>query len=287
MAAALPAHKKWSDANERSREEVLIDLFAYFAATVPLTHVLTARGAAPFWVMAGPGALLVWANYKPAKVKAAAPVDWFKVAKVVSALIAVGVVNCAQLGYPVSPSLVGLVLSLNMAEAVLADAMLGGNVNALAGLGLVLLLIHSLAGSATTAWESTSEHGAGSTVGVFRFPLSTGWVAMYTSWNGAFVHGAGFAWNFRLVLLVPLVVAHVTMSDPAAWLGARTYSLLLAQALRGARAGRLFTPGHSFVTKAEGEGVPDPGLRVAWGTANLVGVACLAVWGAPATSSFV
>ena len=103
---------------------------------------------------------------------------------------------------------------------------------------------------------------------MFIFSLSPAWIALYTTWNAAFCYGAGFAWSFRLIGITHLVVACV-LGDWNTWLGARTYSLVLNQVLRGARVTRIYTPGESFVTKAEGAPSTDPFWRAVWGLANV------------------
>ena len=113
-----------------------------------------------------------------------------------------------------------------------------------------------------------------SNTGMFHFALAWGWILMYTSWNAAFAYGVGFAWSFRLVLLIPVLVAlYFDQEDAAvastAWLGARTYSLGLNQALRGAQFTYVFKPGASFVTKPENAPTTNDALRLYWGAANL------------------
>jgi len=73
-------------------------------------------------------------------------------------------------------------------------------------------------------------------------------------------------------LVTPLLVT-MMLDEPHAWLGARTYSLVIVQVLRGARFTWIFTPGQSYVTKPEGAPSVDEGCRAAWGVANLMAVA--------------
>ena len=82
--------------------------------------------------------------------------------------------------------------------------------------------------------------------------------------------GVGFAWSFVLILITPLLVS---AGNPTIWLGARTYSLVLNQALRGMRALWIYEPGMSFVTKKENAPSTDQRIRVVWGVVN-VAVVC-------------
>ena len=59
-------------------------------------------------------------------------------------------------------------------------------------------------------------------------PLTWPWVFLYTTRNGAFCYGVGFAWSFRHILVTSLLVTAL-LDAPEAWLGARTYSLVLVQ----------------------------------------------------------
>jgi hypothetical protein len=104
--------------------------------------------------------------------------------------------------------------------------------------------------------------------GVFIAPLSKQWVFVYTTWNAAFCYGVGFAWSFCLILVTPLAVS-ATLGLPNAWLGARTYSLVLNQVLRGSRALWIFVPGASYITKAENTPSTNQHVRMAAGVTNL------------------
>lgn len=251
-----------------------MDLALYFLAVVPLTHALTSHPVA-MW-LALPGAMAaLWTGYNHAPPSAARSVDAFKAAKIASALAAVLVVNSAQAGWAWSSLTVAVVLGVNMLEASVADAAVNpwyGVPNALCGALLVLLLASEVAGAAPLTTHQAHQQA-------FLFPLSHTWVALYTSWNAAFCYGVDFAWSFRLALAAALIVSHVTLATPGAWLGARTYSLVLNQVFRGARASHIFTPGKSWVTKPEGEVHVRQGARLAWGLANLAAVAVACVVG--------
>ena len=115
--------------------------------------------------------------------------------------------------------------------------------------------------------RSLAMHGQ-----IFLLSTNPPWVVLYTTWNAAFCYGAGFAWSFRLILVTPLIVAAL-LNEPNAWLGARTYSLVLnASFAWGERDSRIFTPGQSFVTKPEGEPSTNQAWRMAWGVVNVVAV---------------
>ena len=64
--------------------------------------------------------------------------------------------------------------------------------------------------------------------------------------------------------------------EPEARLGARTYSLVLLQVLRGSQFMWLFTPGQSTITKPEGAPSTHQAWRAAWGFAILLAVAACA-----------
>ena len=235
----------------------LRDTALFFLLTVPLTLYMTANPQGLWRVL--PFALFALAcGYVPAK--SSSQVDVFKAAKVVSSLLAVVVVNSSQLGLGSSHAVVVTVLGVNMLEAALTDLSVSGLPNALCGALLVLFL-------ANQPLSFHNEQGP-----VFLVPLTWPWVFLYTTWNGAFCYGVGFAWSFRLVLVTPLLVT-MLMDEPHAWLGARTYSLVLVQALRGSQFTHMFTPGRSYVTKAEGAPSTHQAWRAAWGFANLTAVA--------------
>jgi hypothetical protein len=230
------------------------DTLAFFAVTISLTLAMTSSG----WVVWGlaPVFLLAVARgyQKPTKPSA---VDTFKTVKIASAIGAVFVVNASQLGLSVAKETVAAMLAVNMLQAVITDLAQGaaGWPNAVAGLVLVLLLPGEL--------HKVSGQG-----GVFIAPLSMPWVFVYTTWNATFCYGVGFAWSFCLILATPLAVS-ATLGLPNAWLGARTYSLVLNQVLRGSRALWIFVPGASYITKAENAPSTNQLVRVAAGVVNL------------------
>jgi len=235
----------------------LRDTALFFVLTVPLTATMTMDPRGVWRVL--PCALFALARgYTPAKTSS--QVDVFKALKVVSSLLAVVVVNASQLGLGSSHAVVVTVLGVNMLEAALTDLSVSGLPSALCGVLLVLFLPNQ-------PLSFLKEQGH-----MFLVPLTWPWVALYTTWNGAFCYGVGFAWSFRLILMTPLLVT-MMLDEPEAWLGARTYSLVLVQVLRGSQFTHIFTPGRSYVTKAEGAPSTDQAWRAAWGFANLTAVA--------------
>ena len=116
-----------------------------------------------------------------------------KAPKIVSALVAVLVVNSGQAGWAWSPTTIALVLGIKMLEASVADAAVGDLLRRPQRALVMLLLVEvrdflGLQGDVAT---SNVKH--------FLFPLTNTWVALYTSWNAAFCYGVDFAWSFRLV----------------------------------------------------------------------------------------
>ena len=235
----------------------LRDTALFFLLTVPLTAYMTMDPLGVWRVL--PFALLALARgYTPAKTSS--QVDVFKALKVVSSLLAVVVVNLSQLGLGSSHAVVVTVLGVNMLEAALTDLSVSGLPNALCG----ALLVASLANQPLSFLKEQGH--------MFLVPLTWPWVALYTTWNGAFCYGVGFAWSFRLILVAPLLVT-LMLDEPEAWLGARTYSLVLVQVLRGSQFTWIFTPGQSYITKPEGAPSTNQAWRAAWGIANLMAVA--------------
>lgn len=104
---------------------------------------------------------------------------------------------------------------------------------------------------------------------IFLFHLNNIWVIIYTLWNAVFVYGVGFSLSFCLILLTPLIVCLI-LNQPNAWLGARTYSLILNQILRGSELLYIYKPGKSYITKIEGLVSTNQTIRLLLGSVNLV-----------------
>jgi hypothetical protein len=226
---------------------IFTDFAAFLLISIPVTLLLTIEARGLFIILP----IIIFKMWLAAEkagttaVKASA-LDVFKVLKIFSSLCALVIVNASQNGYQTSIHVVAAILGINMLEACVTDVMISrtyGWPNALCGLVLVItLFIEAARFPIGEAYPNPD--------GVFLYPLKLGWVLGYTSWNANFVYGVGFAWSFWLILITPLVVA--SLVNPYSWLGARTYSLVLNQVLRGANACWLFNPGKSFVTKEEG-----------------------------------
>lgn len=244
----------------------LLDLFAFYFLSLPLVFVLTYKPLS-FWFCFPIGIFKVYEAMKNNKPMPSSSLDMFKMVKIVSSFGALLLVNFSQLGKQFSVQTIGVVLAVNMVEASFTDLMINpinGLPNCVSGLILVFKLLENTIGH----HESFSSNA-----GVFQYPLKTCWILGYTMWNAAFVYGVGFAWSFVMILITPLFLS---ASNPTLWLGARTYSLVLNQALRASKACWLFTPGESFVTKPEGSESTDETYRLLIGLVNCLGMIILA-----------
>jgi hypothetical protein len=242
----------------RELAQAAADTAAFFAVSVAATLAMTAD-ARLLWAAGPLGLGALAARYG----EGASPLGAFKAAKALSSLAALLLVNAMQLGWRPPAHVVAAVLGVNMLEAAATDLAMGwrhGWPNALCG----LLLVGVLGGREPVP------------AAVVLFPLTPAWVALYTSWDSAFAAGVGFSWSFCLVQFTPIAVSAL-LGRPHAWLGARTYSLVLNQALRGSRAMWIYEPGRSYITKPEGAPSVDQRYRFAAGAANLaLGCVCWA-----------
>lgn len=243
---------------------MILDLIKFFAVSIPTTLVLTQHRPV-LWIVAPLFVTKFLWNHivkvvGDASDTPSSALSLFKLVKIISSCVALSVVYYGQ-ETSVSLGTIKLVLSVNMFEAVLTDLQIKGRYgifNSIAGIFLIAKL-----------WDAQLEPIK--PMGVFLFPIDAQWVIGYTLWNGAFVYGVGFAWSFVLVLMTPLVVSFSILEMPASWLGARTYSLVLNQALRGTQAYDIFVPdGNSFVTKKENADEMDQSVRALWGMINLI-----------------
>lgn len=225
----------------------MASVLLFFLLSVPPTAlaVLSPRAALALTALG-----LAGVRHRP--LHGASFLSWLNAVKLASLLVAAGVACAAQLGVGVPPALVHGVLAVNMLEAVVTDVCIGSALNAVAGLALVYQL-------------ETPAVAARDGVVLCAVPLR--WVLLYTTWNAAFAHGVGFSRGACLVLLTPFVVCAL-VGEFDAWTAARTYSLLFLQLMRGSEFTRVFTPGATWVTKAEGAPSVNYTLRLAWGLLN-------------------
>jgi hypothetical protein len=245
---------------------VFSNTIAFYAISIPLTYMLTLHPVLSWILM--PVVLLrivtLYAPRFPLLFRTASALHIFKCFKICSSVAALFVVNLAQFGQESSIHAIALILGLNMLEACVTDLVIAtrfGWPNALGGVVLVIALF-------VDAWKHPSGEVFSSPDGIFLFPLKLGWVVCYSIWNANFAFGVGFAWSFSLSLISPLAVSYLL--GLSSWLGARTYSLVLNQALRGSNACWLFCPGKSFVTKKDGDPPGDEIVRWCMGIINII-----------------
>lgn len=230
-----------------------MDTLVFYVTSVGLTLTLTVYPLFS-WLCAPFVALLLLKRYKPPARGSANSV--FKLVKFVSSIVALLIVNALQWGYDVDPGYVEIILQINMAEAIIVDVMrVHGVPNALVGI-LLSVSCHPMIVLPTKD-------------GVFLSSLSMEWIFFYTVWNAIFVYGSDFSWSFQLILVTPLIVC-VILQTHHAWLGARTYSLVVNQILRGIQALWMFEPGRTYITHTENHINPNKHLCVIFGIANLL-----------------
>lgn len=243
-------------------QRIAIDTLCFYTVSTSLTWLLTVDSK---WLWACfPVAVFGVYQVSQTQKRTESSLDTFKALKIVSSVGALFVVNLAQMNWTFGAWTIAVILGVNMLEAAGTELYLSrwhGIPNALCGFLLVLMLFSEASRMAPMAPNPQ---------GRFAFPLSTHFVLGYTLWNLNFCYGVGFAWSFRLILLSPLLVSYVVLGQPYTWLGARTYSLVLNQALRGSSAGWMFVPGKSYVTKLENTQPPDPEIQWCWGVLNLI-----------------
>jgi len=174
-------------------------------------------------------------------------VNWFEIAKLVGALLAIcAVAYFQQLAeYSLTSHIVlARLLAFNIAEAVLSDLQKGWTKwpNAVAGMILAFTIpdvgdLHEVGLLSDTA---SSRH-------LCLFPLSWSWIVLYSTWNASFSYGGNFSWSTRFILFAP-IMASLILGVPEAWLGARSVSLMLNMILRATETTDFYTPGRTVLT---------------------------------------
>ena len=177
--------------------------------------------------------------------------NWFEISKLLGGLAGVIAITYYRYYQFYSHNVIVAILGINMGEAMLSDLITGGYYNVAAG---VILF-----------WKVPWTTDALSIHNLFLFPLSFNWILGYTTWNAAFSYGFNYSLSTRLILLSSIIVSYM-LQQPYAWLGTRTYGLIINMVLRSIKMTYLYTPDKSIITTHNNR--HNPYIRILWGLCN-------------------
>lgn len=223
----------------------VVDLCVFFIVSLSSTVALSSDPRV-LWVCAPVLLSSTVLNKSICTSRSSTVLTRFKIAKVVSAVLATVVVNVAQ-SRAVPHELVRACLAVNILEAS-AVHLVTRKLYAVPALVCSAVLVSRL------WWMRDGARIESVANGRFPFPLPHSWILSYTLWNVAFVYDVGFSLSFGLILVSAYVSAVWIQGSSGMWLSARTYSLLVNQWLRGTQPLWIYVPnGESIVTDKEGD----------------------------------
>ena len=256
---------------KRRERSVAVDVFGFLSFVCTLTTGMTAAPAHMWFMLLWSVTVRIRKKRRDSKSKLIESqwCNWFEVAKAASALIGAAALNLFQV-YGVyndlSHRILAILLCINIAEAVLSDALRSyhGIPNAVAG--LVLLYITPLSPPPEDIERLNVVAGASK---LALFPLSKSYILLYTTWNASFSYGGDWSWSTRLMLLAPIftsIVYHTTW----VWLCARCLSLMLNMILRASETTRFYQPGVTIITQTPRTFSHNSTVCTIWGCLNLL-----------------
>lgn len=237
-----------------------IDIYLFFILTVPIILSLTVSNMSVLMLstIVSVESLLSRNQKKWKKPEASSNLrlfksymNWFEISKLLGGLAGVIAITYYKYYQFYSHNVIVAILGINMGEAILSDLITGGYYNVAAG---VLLF-----------WKVPSVTNEILTNNLFLFPLSFNWMLGYTTWNAAFSYGFNYSLSTRLILLSSIIVSYM-LQQPYAWLGARTYGLIINMVLRSIKMTYLYTPDKSIITTYNNR--HNPYIRILWGLCN-------------------